>query len=56
MKNMQLDSYNYEICLLHKVEHLKHVLLKCPFATKLMVVDWCFSTKSCLEWRGGGGE
>jgi hypothetical protein len=31
-KNMQLDSYDCELCLLQKEEKLRHLFFKCPFA------------------------
>jgi hypothetical protein len=31
-RNMQLDSYDCELCLLQKVERLRHLFYRCPFA------------------------
>jgi hypothetical protein len=31
-KNMVLDSYTYDLCLLQRVETLRHMFLLCPFA------------------------
>jgi hypothetical protein len=31
-RNMQLDSYDCELCLLQKVESLRHLFYRCPFA------------------------
>jgi hypothetical protein len=31
-KNMCLKSYSFELCLLQRVETLRHLLLKCSFA------------------------
>jgi hypothetical protein len=36
---MQLDSYVYELCILQKEEKLRHLILRCPFAKKLLDVN-----------------
>jgi hypothetical protein len=33
-KDMSLDSYNCELCLLQKEENLRHIFFRCPFAKK----------------------
>jgi hypothetical protein len=51
-KNMQLDSYNCELCLLQKEEKLIHLCFKCPFAKiccnliRVTVPTWLKSEKA----------
>jgi hypothetical protein len=35
-----LDSYTCELCLLQRVEMLRHLFLLCPFAKKLLDLNW----------------
>jgi hypothetical protein len=39
-RNMTLDSYVCEMCLLQREETLRHLFFSCPFAKYCWVSDW----------------
>jgi hypothetical protein len=51
-RNMIPDSYTCELCLLQRVETMRHVFLLCPFAKKLLGIHRCAGSILVESWRG----
>jgi hypothetical protein len=50
-KNMYLELYDCELCLLQHEDKLRHMFFRCSFTKKLLVLNWSECINLAETWR-----